>query len=164
MKKMMMAGRMGGLISLLMSGLLMAHHSLVQFDTTSPVWVKGRVVLFDRVNPHTLLVLDEKRSDGQSRRWVVEGPAAFQLSRLGIVRYDKIRIGDIVEACGYVPKPGVESQRVVSKETISSNLKDVSGYRMDGELLVLPDGQKTKWSDYRAHKCLPADYKDLHTR
>jgi hypothetical protein len=33
---------------------------------------------------------------------------------------------------------------------------------MDAELLVMPDGQKQKWSDYGQHKCLGPDYHDFH--
>ena len=35
-------------------GSLAARHSLAQFDTTTSVRVKGAVVLFERVNPHSI--------------------------------------------------------------------------------------------------------------
>jgi hypothetical protein len=168
MKKMMMAGWTGTLMMLVTVGSLRAHHSLTQFDTTTAVRVKGTVVLFQRVNPHSLLLLKEKRDDGQTRQWVVEGPGAFQLTRMKI-GYDAMKAGDTVEVCGYVTKPGVESQRTISTEPISASLKattakSVSGSRMDGELLVMPDGQKKVWSDYGHHKCLAADYIDVHSK
>ena len=76
MKKMMMAAWTGTVVMIVTAGSLLAHHALAQFDTTTAVTVKGTVVLFQRVNPHSLLVLDEKRKDGQIRRWVVEGRRA----------------------------------------------------------------------------------------
>ena len=141
------------------AGSLLAHHSLAQYDTTTAVRVKGVVVRFERANPHSILFLDQKAADGQTQRWAVEGPAAGQLQRVGI-GLDAFRVGDVVEACGYVAKDG--KQRTVSTETIDSYQKigppkTISGRLMDGEQLVLPNGEKRTWSDYGVHKCLAAD-------
>ena len=57
----------------------LAHHSLASFDVSAPLWVKGTVVRFERVNPHSVIFLDEKRADGQVRRWAVDGPSTTQL-------------------------------------------------------------------------------------
>ena len=145
---------------------LAAHHSLSQFDTTRGVTVKGTVVLFDRVNPHSFIFLDEIRADGEVHRWAIEGPAITQFARRGIDK-DALKPGDVIEACGYVTKDGAQSRRTL--ESISSSLKDktpksVSGQILTGELLVMPDGQKRIWQDYGHHKCLTPDYKDFHTR
>jgi hypothetical protein len=167
MKKMTMSVWAATLVIVLASSLL-AHHALAQFDTTTPITVRGTVVLFQRVNPHSLLVLDEKRETGQIRRWIVEGPNALQLTRKSIDK-DALKVGDIVEVCGYVIKPGFDSQRTIFSEPPDLHLKtpaevSVTGQNMDGELLVMPDGQKRVWSDYGHHKCLPADFTDLHTK
>jgi Family of unknown function (DUF6152) len=150
---------------LVTAGSLLAHHALAQFDTTTAVKVKGTVVLFHRVNPHSLLVLDEKREDGQTHRWVVEGPNALQLTRRQI-GYGALQAGDIVEVCGYITRPGIESQRTISMEALSSKTSytSLSGQFMDGELLVMADGKKEVWSDYGHHKCFPPDYTDIHTK
>jgi hypothetical protein len=165
MKKMMMAAWTGTVAMIVTAGSLLAHHALAQFDTTTAVTVKGTVVLFQRVNPPSLLVLDEKRKDGQIRRWVVEGPSALQLSRKQI-GYGLLEAGDIVEVCGYITKPGLESQRTLSLEALSlkTPYKSLSGQLMDGELLLTPDGQKRVWSDYGNHKCLPPDFTDFHSK
>lgn len=63
---------------------LAAHHSLVQFDTSTPVWLKGTVVRFDRVNPHSRILVEQTKPDGHTERWAVEGPAPNALARLGI--------------------------------------------------------------------------------
>jgi hypothetical protein len=137
------------------TGSLLAHHSLARYDTTAAVRVKGVVVRFDEVNPHTILFLDEKRADGRIHRWAVEGPAVMQLRRLhgDLFRQDlatqPFKVGDIVEACGYATKDGEKTQR-----SVSSGSTTISGQLMDGEQIVLPNGDKRTWSNYGVHKCL----------
>jgi hypothetical protein len=154
-------------IILISANSLVAHHSLSEFDTTRPVLVRGTIVLFERVNPHTILFIDEKGEDGKIQRWAVDGPAVNQLDRMGLGK-NALTIGGAVEACGYVTREGVEPRRTIHIEA-SVSLKattptTVSGRRMNGELLVLPDGQKRVWSDYGQHKCLGPDYRDSHVR
>src|SRR4029450_5980758 len=80
-----------------------AHHSLVQFDTTTPLWVKGTVVRFDRVNPHSRIFLDQTKEDGQTQRWAVDGPAPNALARMGLGE-DFLKAGDVLEVCGFALK------------------------------------------------------------
>jgi hypothetical protein len=159
-------GWIAGVVVFTSAGSLVAHHSLSQFDTTTAITVKGTIVRFELVNPHSILFLDQRGADGKIQRWAVEGPGVTQLKGTGI---DKaaLKVGDVIEACGYVTREGVESQRTVSTEPISLSLKSstpksMSGRLMDAELLVMPDGQKQKWSDYGQHKCLGPDYHDFH--
>lgn len=166
MKK-MMAGWAAAVI-LASAGSLVAHHGLSRFDTTTGVTVKGTVVLFERVNPHSFIFIDEKGEDGEMHRWAIEGPTVNQLTRLGIEK-DALKAGDVIEACGYLMKAGLQSQKTVSTEPISLSLKDktpksISGQLLNAELLVMPDGRKQIWSDYGQHKCLGPDYKDFHSR
>jgi hypothetical protein len=50
-------------------GSLLAHHSLANFDTARAVRVKGTIVEFRRINPHSYIFLDQRGEDGQTRRW-----------------------------------------------------------------------------------------------
>src|SRR5262245_42155833 len=104
--KKLMAGCTAVLAALASAGSLAAHHSLSQFDTTTPVRVKGVIVLFERVNPHSILFVDQEIGNGKVQRWAVDGPSYVQLNRMG---FDKVALkaGDVVEVCGYIPKPGV---------------------------------------------------------
>ena len=121
-------------------GGLTAHHSLVRFDTTAPVWIKGTVVRFDLVNPHAKIVLTQKRDDGQTQRWIVDGPPLNNLARMGIGQ-DFVKAGDVVEVCGFLQKE--EAPNMMPDRPIS------------GHLLVLPGGKRQFWSDYGVlHKCL----------
>jgi hypothetical protein len=163
--KKMISGWIAVIVMLASAGSLVAHHSLSQFDTTTAVWVKGTIARIELVNPHTIIFVNQKGADGQIQRWAVEGPGVTQLSRMGMNK-EAMKVGDFIEACGYVTQ-GVDSQRTVVTEPIStslkaSTLKSVSGRLMDAEMLVMPGGQKQKWSDYGQHLCLGPDYHDFH--
>src|SRR5204862_1546853 len=111
MKK-IMAG-LAAAVMLVSAASLLAHHSLAQFDTTTGVTVKGTVVLFERVNPHSFIFIDQKGKDGQLHRWAIEGPGVNQLTRLEVQK-DFLKAGDVIEVCGYVMKEGMANQRTVN--------------------------------------------------
>src|SRR5262249_40668338 len=132
MKK-MMAGLTATVFVLMLGSTLLAHHSLSQFDTTTAVRVKGVIVQFVQVNPHSILFMDQKSADGQIQRWAVEGPSTVQLNRRGFAK-EAFKVGDVVEACGYVTKAGVESQRTISAESVgSATTRSISGRLLTGE-------------------------------
>src|SRR5215468_11136147 len=101
--KNVMAGSIAAVLALASAGSLLAHHSIAQYDTTTAVRVKGILVRFEQVNPHSVLFLDEERPDGTIQRWAVEGPGALQMRRLGM-DIGMFKAGDVIEACGYVTK------------------------------------------------------------
>ena len=133
-------------------GAPIAHHSLAQFDTTKPLWVKGTVVRFDRVNPHVRFFLDQTGEDGQTQRWTVDGPASNNVARMGIGE-DFLKAGDVIEVCGFVLKQEAVSQRPLPP---AGSKPDVwSGRPFSGHLLVMPNGKRRYWSDYGVlDKCL----------
>jgi hypothetical protein len=138
--------------ALALGGPLTAHHSLVQFDTTAPLWVKGTVVRFDLVNPHVRFFLEQRGEDGQMQRWVVDGPPSNNLARMGIGP-DFLKAGDVIEVCGFVLKEEFASQR--SLQQANSHPNALSWRALSGHLLVMPGGKRRYWSDYGVlHKCL----------
>ena len=147
MKK-MIATWIAAIAVLASAGSMSAHHSLAQFDTTTPVLVKGTVVLFERVNPHSLIFLDQTREDGQIQRWAVDGPGPTQLDRMGVDK-DFLKAGDVIEVCGFVTKEGVASQRALANSSLSlkSSTPNTQGRIINGHLLVMPDGKRRFWSD-----------------
>jgi len=150
---------MAGVALMLASvGSLVAHHAESEFDGTRGVRVKGTIVLFERVNPHTFIFIDEKGKNGEMHRWALAGPGIVQLMRMGVA-IQALKTGDVIEACGYVTKDGVPSQRTVSTES-----RNISGQLLSTELLVTPDGKERKWSDYGYHKCLGPAFNDFHSR
>ena len=153
-------GWMAALMVMASAGSMLAHHALGNYDTTKAVHVKGTVVLFQMVNPHSILILDEKSENGKTQRWAIDGPAVRNLTQSGFTR-ERLKAGDTVEVCGYVTRAGVDAERTVNTEPITLSLKattpkTMTGKIMDGEILVMPDGQQLKWSDYGIHKCYEA--------
>lgn len=144
--------------ALLSTGSLLAHHSLANYDTTKAVRVKGAIVQFHQINPHSFIFLDEKGTDGQTRRWAIEGPSVLQLKRTGFAN-DVLKAGDVVEVCGYAPREPVIWQ-IASPDT---SIASLSGRLINAELLVMPDGKQQSWGDYGVHKCFAPGYTDQHT-
>ena len=139
-----------GVVALASAGPLPAHHSLAQFDLTTPIWLQGIVVGFERINPHSIVIVERVQDDGQVQRWSVAGPDVRQLDRRRIGQ-DFLQAGDVVEFCGFALKESVASQRPSSSGSLAGQI-------MNGHLLVMPDGQKHFWSDYgQLHKCVDAD-------
>lgn len=156
MKK-MTARWLAVMAALVSAGSLPAHHSLTNFDTTKAVRVKGTIVQFQQINPHSFMFLDEKSTDGQTRRWAVEGPSVLQLNRKGFAK-DVLKPGDVVEVCGYLPKEAVIWQ-IASADSKSNS---PAGRLINAEALVMPDGKQQSWGDYGVHKCFAPGYTDQH--
>lgn len=109
---------------------LQAHHANISIDLSTPIWVKGTVVRFDRINPHTIIELDETVGD-ELRRWRIEGPFLARLKRMGVD--DRlIEAGDAIEACGFPLKEAAPDARRL----------------IHGHVLVLPNGQLRAWGPY----------------
>ena len=158
MKK-MTTGWLAVFVALVSAGSLLAHHSLTNYDTTKAIRVKGTIVQFQQINPHSFLFLDQKGTDGQTHRWAVEGPSILQLNRSGFAK-DVLKPGDVVEVCGYVPKEAVIWQ-IASADTGTNS---PAGRLINAEVLVMPDGKQQSWGDYGVHKCFAPGYTDQHSR
>lgn len=137
---------------------LLAHHSLANFDRTKAVRVKGTIVQFQRINPHSYIFLDQQGEDGQTRRWAIEGPSILQLDRKGFAK-DGLKPGDVVEVCGYVPKETI----VWQIGNPAPGATSIAGRLINAETMVMPDGHEQSWGDYGVHKCFAAGYEDQHS-
>jgi hypothetical protein len=147
------------LVAFVLTGSARAHHSLASYDTTQAVRIKGTVVEFHRINPHSFVFLEQQPTDGPMRRWAVEGPSGFQLNRKAFPK-DGLKPGDVVEVCGYVPKEPIMWQ-IASADP---GARSLSGRLINGETMVMPDGHEQSWGDYGAHKCFAAGYRDQHSQ
>ena len=150
---------LGALVVFVSSGSLLAHHSLANFDTTTAVRVKGTVVQFLPINPHSFIYLDQKTDDGGTRRWAIEGPSLLQMSRMGFAK-DVVKPGDVVEACGYLPK----ETRVWQIASTDPHAVSPAGRLINAEVLVMPDGHEQSWGDYGFHKCYAPGFRDQHSK
>jgi len=152
-----MAVGMVGLV--LSSGSLTAHHSLANHDTSTAVRVKGTVVQVHWINPHSVIFLEQTDADGVRQRWAVEGPSLLQLTRTGVAK-DVLKAGDVIEACGYLPK----EKTVWQIASPNSGAVSLAGRLITAELLVMPDGREQSWGDYGFHRCFAPGHKDQHSR
>jgi len=150
-------GRLAVMVALASAGSLLAHHSLANYDTTKAVRVKGTIVRFHQINPHSFIFLDEKSTDGQIHHWAVEGPSSLQLNRTAFAK-DVLNTGDVVEVCGYLPKEVIMWQ-IASPD---SGSKSPAGRLINAEVLVMPDGKQHSWGDYGVHKCFAPGFADHH--
>ena len=139
------------LAALACAGPVHAHHSGRMYVTT-PIWLKGTVVAFEAVNPHTKITLEERTADGKLRRWAIEGPGDFQLDRLGLAA-DAPQIGDSLEFCAFPYKslaelarlsPGVDFTRLRA----SSGAEGSSPQFVAGHVMVMPDGTMRVWEPH----------------
>jgi hypothetical protein len=127
------------LAALTCGGALHAHHSISAIDTSTPVWVKGTVVRYEIVNPHTMVEVEETTSDGQVKRWTVEGPFLRRF-RSKDIDESFLREGDVVEVCGFVPKWVLER---AAADPAVPRLRFIHGH-----LLVKADGERSPWGSY----------------
>ena len=141
----------------LFSASSLAHHSIASFDVSTALRIKGTVVRFERVNPHSLIFMDEKMPDGQMRRWAVDGPSVVQLERRTLDT-EFLAAGQIIEVCGFTLKPGVASQRTFPETDDASaapSQPSITGQILQGAVVVTPDGKKRVWSPYgQLDKCV----------
>jgi len=105
--------------------------------------------------------LDEKATDGQTRRWAVEGPSILQISRIGFAK--DLKPGEIIEVCGYLLKEPIVRQ-IGTGERYNVSLAvnaSASGRLLNAEMMVTPDGKEQKWGDYGVHKCFAPGFTDV---
>jgi hypothetical protein len=111
------------IVSLLLGALpLAAHHAFAaEFDSNSPVTVKGTVTKVDWVNPHAWLYVDVKGADGKVVNWHFELGPPNALFRLGWKK-DAIPTGTEVAITGF---------RAKAQEAVAN-----------GRSITLPDGRE----------------------
>ena len=74
--------------------LLDAHHSFsTVYLQDRKITIQGRLTQFYFRNPHSFLVLDISKHEGEPIHWMAEWDAGGQLGRLGITR-DTLHPGD----------------------------------------------------------------------
>jgi len=82
-----------------LSGPLAAHHAW-PVSYSKLVTVKGTVLDFTWANPHPMISLDVRSSDGKAEKWSVGGPALNRMENNGWSR-NTVKLGDVITATGY---------------------------------------------------------------
>ncbi len=134
------------------AGSLAAHHSLVSgFDLSTPIWIKGKVVRFEAVNPHSRIYLEQTDGNGEVHQWIADGPSPLQFQRRGFTD-DTVKIDDMVEVCGF---ESLKSQDAHQAGKLDSPDYKLPGRFMNGTLLLLADNQEVVLSNYgQLQRCM----------
>src|ERR1700689_3772674 len=74
---------------------LLAHHSTAMYDMAMPTTVTGTVKRFEWTNPHAVIYLDVKDSNGKVEEWAIEMMSVSHLKSYGWVR-DLVKPGDVI--------------------------------------------------------------------
>src|ERR1700722_11610097 len=74
-----------------------------EFDVTKPLTLKGTVVKWEMINPHSWFHVEVKDPDGTVVEWMVEGGSPNSLIRQGVTK-NSIQIGMQLTIEGYQAK------------------------------------------------------------
>ena len=85
-----------------------AHHAFAaEFDIDRPVGLKGTLVKWEMINPHSWFHVDVTDADGTVVRWLVEGGSPNELIRQGVTK-NSLPLGTELTVEGYEAKDGTE--------------------------------------------------------
>lgn len=117
---------------------LVAHHSFAaEYDSTKPLTLKGTVVKFDWVNPHSRLYMEVKNeATGKTEQWELETGNVTTLQRRGW-RRDTLKPGDSIVVTGYRAKDG-SNLAAASTVSTADGKRLFAGSASDGS----PTGQQ----------------------
>ena len=101
---------------------LNAHHAFsAEFDVNKPLQLRGTLVKWEMINPHSWFHIEVKNPDGTLVTWMVEGGSPNQLIRMGVTKYT-LKIGTELIVDTYQAKDGTN--------------------KAAGRNFVLPDGRR----------------------
>ncbi|MEE8237821.1 MAG: DUF6152 family protein, partial [Gammaproteobacteria bacterium] len=111
-----------------------AHHSRVDFDTSSVVEVEGELVSVTWRNPHPAFTVRTSSPRGEEQLWEIEASGIYVLERSGI-NGDEFPTGEHVRVAGW-------QSRVNPSGLYITNM-----LLPNGEEIVLRPGGERRWSD-----------------
>jgi hypothetical protein len=83
-----------------------AHHAFAaEFDVNKPLKLRGTLLKWEMVNPHSWFHIDVKDQDGKVVTWLIEGGSPNQLIRMGVTK-NTVPIGTELVIEGYHAKDG----------------------------------------------------------
>jgi hypothetical protein len=111
-----------GLLALVCTTTVSAHHSGAMFDSSKMVRFEGTVEEWEWANPHSFLYLMIKGPDGQEKRYQFETGSPNTMFRNGW-RHDSFKLGDRVGIYAYPLKEGVGGMMVTAKTATGQALQ-----------------------------------------
>ena len=83
-----------------------AHHAFsAEFDVDRPLQLRGKLVKWEMINPHSWFHIDVEDESGSVTTWMIEGGSPNQLIRLGVTK-NTLAIGTELVVDGYQAKDG----------------------------------------------------------
>jgi hypothetical protein len=110
MKSKLFAVLAAGVVLLMVSAPLFAHHGGAQYDTKHAVTVTGMVTEYLFTNPHVQIHFDVKDETGNVEKWVAETASPQRLFSIGW-NAKTLKAGDKITVTGAQLKDG---QKIVS--------------------------------------------------
>ena len=81
-----------------------AHHAFSsEFDVKKPLTLKGTIVKWEMINPHSWFHIEVKNPDGEVVEWMIEGGSPNSLIRQGVTKFS-IPVGSEVTIEAYQAK------------------------------------------------------------
>jgi hypothetical protein len=100
---------------------LHAHHAFAaEFDVNKPLTLKGTLIKWEMVNPHSWFHIGVKDKDGKTTTWMVEGGSPNQLIRTGVTK-NTVPVGTELVVEGYQAKDG--TQKAVGRNFVLADGK-----------------------------------------
>ena len=109
-----------------------AHHGWSSFDQDRPLYLEGKVVKMDFVNPHSWLYIDAVMPDGKVERWGIEGGSPNVMFRLGWTR-DTLQPGTRIKVSGSPAKDGAKRMNSRGIEFPDGKKLELGGTKQEGK-------------------------------
>src|ERR1700691_6343781 len=105
MKSKLLAIMSAGVVLLMVSGPVLAHHGGAQYDTKHPVTMTGVVTEYLFTNPHVQIYFDFTNENGEVEKWVAETASPQRLFGFGW-NAKTLKAGDKITVTGAQLKDG----------------------------------------------------------
>jgi hypothetical protein len=95
-----------GTASLMAALPMLAHHAFsAEFDINKPLTLKGTLVKWEMVNPHSWFHINVTGPDGKVTEWMIEGGSPNALIRQGVTK-NTVKVGTELTIEAYGAKEG----------------------------------------------------------